>query len=214
TNVIDWDLAYKALIKDAEVDPNERGLYEGRAFLVYYKRYGYIPYLEKFLGIYAYCPCSRTMEYSANDYSISLVSKELGKYDDYIKYRKRARNWEKLWNFDKIFNGTKGFIMPRYKNGTYRDLNVLKEAGSYYPYYEGSAWEYSLDVPFDVKRLIELIGGQKIFEERLDKTFSDKSYQTGYYNIGNEPDFFHICLYHFIGKQYKSVDVIRDILRT
>ncbi|CAG8506366.1 3388_t:CDS:2, partial [Racocetra fulgida] len=65
-----------------------------------------------------------------------------------------------------------------------------------------------------VKRLIKLSGGSKEFESHLDKTFADKSYQSGYYNIGNEPDFFHICLYHFIGKQYKSVKVIRDILKT
>ncbi|CAG8789396.1 2595_t:CDS:2, partial [Racocetra persica] len=65
-----------------------------------------------------------------------------------------------------------------------------------------------------VKRLIELTGGPKLFEERLDKTFSNKTYLNSYYNIGNEPDFFHVCLYHFIGKQYKSVEVIRDILKT
>ncbi|CAG8540581.1 5382_t:CDS:2 [Racocetra fulgida] len=138
-DIIDWELAYEALIKDAEVDPGSRGLYEG----------------------------------------------------------------------------AKGFIIPRYENGSfYTDIDVLIERGGEYVFYEGSSWEYSLDVPFDVKRLIELSGGPKEFESRLDKTFADKSYQSGYYNIGNEPDFFHICLYHFIGKQYKSVEVIRDILKT
>ncbi|CAG8782253.1 33986_t:CDS:2, partial [Racocetra persica] len=63
-----------------------------------------------------------------------------------------------------------------------------------------------------VKRLIHLAGGPQAFERRLDKTFEDKSYLTAYFNIGNEPDFFHPCLYHFIGKQWKSVEVIRDIL--
>ncbi|CAG8501867.1 14968_t:CDS:10 [Cetraspora pellucida] len=186
-DIIDWELAYEALIKDAEVDPLDRGIYEGR-------------------------PCSRTIEYSANDYSISLIAKELDKYDDYIKYKKRARNWENLWNPNITFNGAKGFIMPRYQDGKYH--NKLDIDGSHFAFYEATSWEYSLDIPFDVKRLIELSGGPKLFEERLDKTFSNKNYQNGYYNIGNEPDFFHICLYHFIGKQYKSVEVIRDILKT
>ncbi|CAG8768643.1 17264_t:CDS:2, partial [Racocetra fulgida] len=109
----------------------------------------------------------------------------------------------------------KGFIVPRYEDGNfYTDIDVLREQGGEYVFYEASSWEYSLDIPFDVKQLIKLSGGPKKFEKRIDKTFADKTYQSGYYNIGNEPDFFHICLYHFIGKQYKSVEVIRDILKT
>ncbi|CAG8461093.1 2129_t:CDS:10 [Racocetra persica] len=214
-DIIDWELAYEALIKDAEVDPGSRGLFEGRLFLSKYKQYGYIPFSGSLISVYAHSHCSRTVEYSANDYSISLVAKEMGKHDDYIKYRKRARSWENLWYPNKTFESVKGFIIPRYENGDfYTDINVLIERGGEYVFYEGSSWEYSLDIPFDVKRLIELSGGPKEFESRLDKTFADKSYQSGYYNIGNEPDFFHICLYHFIGKQYKSVEVIRDILKT
>ncbi|CAG8846318.1 994_t:CDS:2, partial [Gigaspora margarita] len=123
--------------------------------------------------------------YSANDYSISLVAKGLGKYDDYMKYKSRARSWENLWYSNKTFNGTKGFIIPRDRDGTfYTEIDVLETFGGNYVFYEGSSWEYSLDIPFDVKRLIELSGGPKLFEERLDKTFSN------------------------------NVDVIRDILRT
>ncbi|KAF0543576.1 glycoside hydrolase family 92 protein [Gigaspora margarita] len=215
TGIIDWDLAYEALIKDAEIDPQGRGLYEGRLSLSNYKKYGYIPFRGSLISTYAYSPCSRTIEYSANDYSIGLVAKEMGKYDDYIKYKNRARSWENLWYPNLTFDGAKGFIVPRYEDGNYyTSMDVLREAGGEYVFYEGSSWEYSLDIPFDVKRLIELSGGPEFFEERLDKTFSDKSYINGYYNIGNEPDFFHICLYHFIGKQYKSVEVIRDILKT
>ncbi|CAG8776848.1 516_t:CDS:2, partial [Gigaspora margarita] len=124
-----------------------------------------------------------TIEYSANDYSISLVAK--GKYDDYMKYKNRARSWENLWYSNKTFNGTKGFIIPRDRYGTfYTEIDVLETVGGNYVFYESTSWQYSLDIPFDVKRLIELSGGPKLFEERLDKTFSN------------------------------NVDVIRDILRT
>ncbi|CAG8514700.1 1053_t:CDS:10, partial [Cetraspora pellucida] len=117
-DIIDWELAYEALIKDAEVDPLDRGIYEGR----------------------------RTIEYSANDYSISLIAKD--KYDDYIKYRKRARNWENLWNPNITFNGAKGFIMPRYQDGKYH--NKLDIDGSHFAFYEATSWEYSLNIPFDI----------------------------------------------------------------
>ncbi|CAG8776839.1 9067_t:CDS:1, partial [Acaulospora colombiana] len=63
------------LIKDAEVDPWNRGLYEGRLYLNWYRKLGYIPtQITPIMG-YAFCQCSRTLEYAANDYAISLVAK-------------------------------------------------------------------------------------------------------------------------------------------
>ncbi|CAG8628611.1 13076_t:CDS:10, partial [Racocetra persica] len=211
---IDWKLAYEALLKDAEVDPWEQGLYEGRLFLTNYKELGYIPSPVHRRTAYAINPCSRTLEYSANDYSIALMAKAMKKYDDYIKYKKRARNWENLWYSNKTYRDVKGFILPRFLDGTFdTEWEVLYKNGGETPFYEGTSWEYSLDVPHDVKRLISLSGGPDAFDKRLDKTFSS-GYLSSFYNIGNEPSFFHACLYHFIGKQYKSVDIIRDILRT
>ncbi|CAG8503637.1 13364_t:CDS:2 [Racocetra fulgida] len=134
-----------------------------------------------------------------------------GKYDELLFYVLNTLN---LLDLMLLIKGAKGFMMPRYENGTYKIIDILGEDGVHYAFYEATPWEYSLDIPFDVKRLIELTGGPKLFEERLDKTFSNKTYLNGYYNIGNEPDFFHVCLYHFIGKQYKSVEIIRDILKT
>ncbi|CAG8499522.1 13591_t:CDS:2 [Racocetra fulgida] len=178
---IDWNIAYEALLKDAEVDPWEEGLFQGRLHLTDYKKYGYIPSpYDRNLG-YIDTPCSRTLEYSANDYSISLVAK--GILNDYIKYKNRATSWENLWHPNVT-----------YDEWAYGD-NLVED---FYSFYESTSWDYSLDVPFD----------------RLDKTFADKSFSGGYYNIGNEPSFFHTCLYHFIGKQYKSVDVIRTIMKT
>ncbi|RIB24550.1 glycosyl hydrolase family 92 protein [Gigaspora rosea] len=193
---IDWNIAYEALLKDAEVDPWEQGLFQGRLYLADYKTYGYIPSpYDRNIG-YINCPSSRTLEYSANDYSISLVAK--GKINDYIKYKNRATSWENLWCPNITYDGVEGFIIPRFVNGSF-----------------DTEWASSYDnLLTNVKRLIQLSGGPKRFENRLDKTFADKSFLGGYFNIGNEPSFFHACLYHFIGKQYKSVEVIRIILKT
>jgi putative alpha-1,2-mannosidase len=68
----------------------------------------------------------------------------------------------------------------------------------------------------DMKKLISLMGGEEKFEERLDKTFS-KGYLSDYYKLSSssrsEPNLFLPCLYHYINKQYKSVRVIRDIIK-
>ncbi|CAG8759210.1 26172_t:CDS:10, partial [Gigaspora margarita] len=213
---IDWNIAYEALLKDAEIDPWDEGLFQGRLYLTDYKKYGYIPSpYDRRIG-YINSPSSRTLEYSANDYSISLVAKGLGKIDDYIKYKNRAASWENIWCSNITYDGVEGFIIPRFRNGSFdtewaSGYNLVNDI---YSFYEGTSWDYSLDVPFDVKRLIQLSGDPERFEDRLDKTFADKSFLGGFYNIGNEPSFFHTCLYHFIGKQYKSVDVIRTIMKT
>ncbi|CAG8741115.1 12969_t:CDS:2, partial [Racocetra fulgida] len=98
--------------------------------------------------------------------------------------------------YEALLKGAKGFILPRFVNGSFDTSWNVFNLSENTPYYEGSAWEYR----------------PQAFERRLDKTFENKSYLTAYFNIGNEPDFFHPCLYHFIGKQWKSVEVIRDIL--
>ncbi|CAG8809337.1 20016_t:CDS:2, partial [Gigaspora rosea] len=74
-NFIDWTLVYEALLKDAKYDPCERGIFEGRMFLPYYKLLGYIPFPTYKTLSYAYVPCSKTIEYSTNDWSIALVAK-------------------------------------------------------------------------------------------------------------------------------------------
>ena len=75
-------------------------------------------------------------------------------------------------------------------------------------FYEASSWEYSLSIPHDVPGLIEKCGGAADFEKRLD-IFFDK----GFFNVNNEPSFLTPCLYHWLGKPWRSSDRIREILQ-
>ncbi|CAG8450762.1 6122_t:CDS:10 [Cetraspora pellucida] len=203
-NIIDWEAGYKALLKDAKADPYWYGQAEGRMNLRHYLYYGYIP-STSFAD-----SCSRTLEYSTNDYAISLVAKGLGKTEDHIKYKTRANSWQNLWCPDKTENGITGFIIPKRTDGKFdTSTNVLHEGFSFL---KGSPWEYSLDIPHDVNKLIQLSGGIANFEKRLDLTFSNSTYETPLFKFRNVHSFFHPCLYHFINKQWKSVSVIRDIL--
>ena len=74
-------------------------------------------------------------------------------------------------------------------------------------FYEASSWEYSLSIPHDVPGLIEKCGGAADFEKRLD-IFFDK----GFFNVNNEPSFLTPCLYHWLGKPWRSSDRIREII--
>jgi putative alpha-1,2-mannosidase len=120
---IDWDLAYEAIVNDAENEPLEWSI-EGRGGLASWKRLSYIPYLDfdpNGFGTNSRS-ISRTLEYSYNDYNLATLAKALGK-DTYAKYIGRAGSWQNLFKADQTsdINGTdsgfKGFFQVR--NGTY-----------------------------------------------------------------------------------------------
>lgn len=218
---IDYELALEAMLKDATVPPGGNEEAEGRGGLIPYLELGYIPHGIDRAG-------NRTVEYSYCDYAIALVAKGLGKEDLYQRYLKQSENWKNLWCGDYEHEGAKGFIMPRDKEGNWLDsipfghstrmqpkfkyTPVTFEGPWYTPwwsmfFYEASSWEYSLSIPHDVPGLIEKCGGAADFEKRLD-IFFDK----GFFNVNNEPSFLSPCLYHWLGKPWRSSDRIREII--
>ncbi len=218
----DYELALNAMLKDATVPPGGNEEAEGRGGLTEYLRLGYVPYGIPRAG-------NRTVEYSYCDYAIAQVAKKLGKTELYEKYMKQSEAWKNLWRDDYEYDGVKGFILPRDAEGhwldslpyghsrvqhpKYRYTTVMREGPWYTPwwssfFYEGTSWEYSLSIPHDVPGLIAKCGGRTAFEARLDKFF-----EKGYYNVNNEPSFLTPCLYHWIGKPWKSSDRIRSIIK-
>lgn len=218
---IDYELALEAMLKDATVPPGGNEEAEGRGGLIPYLELGYIPHGIDRAG-------NRTVEYSYCDYAIALVAKGLGKEDLYQRYLKQSENWKNLWRGDYEHEGAKGFIMPRDKEGNWLDsipfghstrmqpkfkyTPVTFEGPWYTPwwsmfFYEASSWEYSLSIPHDVPGLIDKCGGAADFEKRLD-IFFDK----GFFNVNNEPSFLTPCLYHWLGKPWRSSDRIREII--
>jgi predicted alpha-1,2-mannosidase len=218
---IDYEYALEAMLKDATVPPGGNEEAEGRGGLLPYIELGYVPYGIPRAG-------NRTIEYAFCDYAIAVVAKGLGKQELYDEYMKRSESWKNLWRSDYTYDNTKGFIMPRDKDGKWLDelhyghskvmqptftyTPVTSEAPWYTPwwstfFYEATSWEYSLSIPHDVPGLIEKCGGESAFEQRLDRFF-DK----GYFNVNNEPSFLSPCLYHWIGRPDRTSDRISQII--
>ena len=218
---IDYEQALQAMLKDATVPPGGNEEAEGRGGLVPYRELGYIPYGIPRAG-------NRTIEYSYCDYAIAQVARGLGKEDLYQEYLKQSGNWKNLWRSDYEHAGVKGFIMPRDADGNWLDQlpfgnsKLQKPTFTYTPvtfegpwytpwwnmfFYEASSWEYSLSIPHDVPGLIAQCGGSEAFEKRLDIFFDD-----GFFNVNNEPSFLTPCLYHWIGKPWRSGERIRQII--
>lgn len=218
---IDYELALEAMLKDADVDPGADHEKHGRGGLTEYNTLGYIPYGIDRAG-------NRTMEYAYDDYCIALVAKGLGREDLYERFIKQSDNWRNLWRSDYEWDGVKGYIMPKDKNGVWLDsvpwghskvyhpripyTPITKVAPWYLPwwstfFYEALSAEYSLSIPHDVPGLIEACGGEETFMRRLNLFFERKRY-----NVANEPSFLTPCLYHWLGRPDLTSDRVRQII--
>ena len=210
---IDYEKALEAMIKDAEVAP-ENPRYEGRGGLEEYRTLGYVPWGISRAG-------SRTVDHSLCDYAVSVVAGGLGHGDLAAKYRERSHNWENLWR-DIEEDGLRGFIMPRYADGTWVDTATIRMKGidtliAIRPntsfkrwggfFYEANSYETSLCMPHDMDRLIALNGGSEGFKARLDSTFSKWTI-----DAGNEPSFLTSSLYHWCGRPDLTSDICRRMV--
>ncbi|PCH01461.1 Alpha-1,2-mannosidase, putative [Penicillium occitanis (nom. inval.)] len=207
---IDWELAYDALVNDAENEPLEWSI-QGRGGLQSWKNVNYIPYLDfDYLGFGTNSrSISRTVEYAYNDYCVGVVGKGLGKVNA-TTYLSRSTNWQNIFKADQtsFVNGTDtgfvGFFQPKYFNGTwgFQDpiaCSPLTEFCSLTSNpsetFESSVWEYQFYVPHDMSSLISTLGGADQFISRLDYY-----YESGIADISNEPVFLSVYSYHYAGR--------------
>ncbi len=215
---IDYEKALEAMITNAELDPGGAHQLKGRGGLTEYNSLGYVSTNHERAG-------SRTVEYAYNDYCIYQVAKGLGKKHIAAKYLERSGNWKNLFK-PMEDHGAMGFIMPKKANGEWdeeyrgrkwnNDIREWVEADfsvhihGTWPdfFYEADSWEYSFYVPHNVPELITVCGGKDAFVARLDTFFKH-----GYYNVGNEPSFLTPSLYNFAGRQDKSNETIREIIK-
>ncbi|KAF8610255.1 hypothetical protein BDV93DRAFT_517408 [Ceratobasidium sp. AG-I] len=230
---INWQDAYKAVQKDADVTPRRNidfnafdgGTKEGRNALPDWISLGYITT--------AYSrSVSKGVEYAQNDFAAYLLAKDLGTQKDAARYLQRASNWKNFWNPNATVDlGAAGlgvhtgFFGSKSAQGLFNpSVNVTNCGGCSWSdlTYEGLIWEYSFNVPHDTAALIKLMGGPDAFERRLDASFVEgfstgagpaNTAGTALFNPGNEPSFQTPFLYNYInGKQYKTVEKTRYIV--
>ena len=76
-------------------------------------------------------------------------------------------------------------------------------------FHEGSAWNYTFFVPHDVEGYAQLMGGQKVFTEKLQMVFDE-----GLYDPANEPDIAYAYLFsRFKGEEWRTQKLIPQLLR-
>lgn len=171
---VNWSDGYAAMVKDAEVQPPntvppdpmapDSSTAQGRGALPDWKKYGFItPTYTRAV--------SRAVEYAYNDFGLHQVASGLGLFPDAAKYLQRSRNWRNHFNVNATSLGFSGFVVPRNLSG-FQSIDI-QNAGGYWgdPCYEASPWAYSLVDIHDAAHMIQLMGGDEIFEKRLNTTF-------------------------------------------
>ena len=179
-----------------------------------YREYGYVPHDKATASV------TKTLEYAYDDWCIALVAKKLGKTEDFQLFMKRSAYWENL--FDPAIN----FVRPKYSDGSwvpgfdpFTDRTNGKES-----FTEGNSWHYTFFVPQDVYGMIHKFGSKKKFMNKLDSLFvmpyPDGNYLggmgglIGQYAHGNQPSHHLPYLYHFLGKPFKTADLVKKIMNS
>lgn len=222
----DAETLYRAMIKNATTSAgrptDKKGEVVsavGREGVEYYNRLGYVPYD---VGINE--NAARTLEYATADFSLSRFAAALGKTDDAKLYAERAQNYRKL------YDPQTGWMRGRNKDGSWETpFNPYKWGDAFT---EGNALHYTWAVMQDTQGLIDLMGGDKKFVDRLDGIFTappifDDSYygtvihetremqivNMGQYAHGNQPIQHMIYLYDWAGAPWKAQYHVRDVMK-
>jgi predicted alpha-1,2-mannosidase len=199
----DADLAYEAMKNTAMLD--ERGL-------SFVKKLGYIPADSLIESV------SIGQEYAVADWSLGQVAKKMGKKEDYAYFNKRGHAYK------HYFDPSSKFMRAKVSETAWRTpFNPFESVHRKNDYTEGNAWQYLWMVPQNPEGLIELLGGDKQFTDRLDTLFTvkgdlgadaspDISGLVGQYAHGNEPSHHVAYLYTFAGQPFKTAEKVRHIM--
>jgi predicted alpha-1,2-mannosidase len=184
-------------------------IYE-RDALADYVKLGYVP--EDQHGVWnGYGPVSMTLEYTSADFAVSQLAHALGDESNRVALLKQAQNWKHLYNPD-----TRCLQMRR-RDGSWAPgfTNNVLEYDHNRAYQEGTAEQYIWMVPFDLKDVIDAIGGPDRAAARLDRFFTklNAGINSPYAYMGNEPCLETPWVYCFTGQPYKAQQVVRRILR-
>ncbi|MBT1704071.1 GH92 family glycosyl hydrolase [Chryseosolibacter indicus] len=202
-NGFDANAALEAMKASALLD--ERGL-------KYVREKGYIPADLEVESV------AKGLEYAIDDWCIAQVAKKLGREDDYTLFSKRAKYYR------NYFDPETRFVRGRISDDKWRtpfSPFIVKHMKD--DFAEGNAWQYTWLVPQDVEGLMELLGGEQRFIEKLDSLFivkgdlgkeasADITGLIGQYAHGNEPSHHITYLYGYTQQPWKTAPKVRYIL--
>lgn len=171
-----------------------------RPYLKEYLQYGYIPVHEEYDN-----SVSTTLEYSVADFAISQMAKKLGYVDIYKKFLKRSKYYKNMYD-DSL-----GLMRPRLESGEWYNPFSPTDGANFSPvtgFIEGTSWNYSFMLGFDIKGLIDINGGGVKFTKKLQSIFDNNLYEPD-----NEPDIVYPFLFNGVkGEEWRAQKEVRKII--
>ena len=146
-----------------------------------------------------------TLEYCNDDFALAEFAKAIGDEKKYDLYLDHAQKWKNL------FDDSTGLIRPKNEDGTWMaDFSPGSSEG----YVEGTAAQYVWMVNFNLRGVIDKIGGDEKVVAQLDHFFtqlnsSPFSGDTAY--MGNEPCEETPWVYDFAGAPSHAQSVVRRV---
>ena len=191
----------------------------GRLGYEYYNKLGYVPYDVDIKENVA-----RTLEYAYDDWCIYQMGKALGKSEKELRpFKQRAMNYR------NVFDPETHLMRGKLKNGKFQaPFNPLKWGDAFT---EGNSWHYTWSVFHDPQGLINLMGGNDVFNQMMDSVFIvppifDDSYygfviheiremqimNMGNYAHGNQPIQHMLYMYDYSGQPWKTQQRVRQVM--
>lgn len=204
---IDMEKAYEA-VYNSSVTSHPNSPFE------VWEKYGFMPENIQTQSV------SITLEQAFDDCCVAQLAAKLNKDADYQRFHKRSEYYRNLFH-----PKTKFFQSKNDKGEWVEPFDPYQYGGNGgHPFTEGNAWQYFWYVPHNIQALMELTGGTKAFEQKLD-TFFTSTYKSeqmnhnasgfvGQYAHGNEPSHHVAYLYNFAGQPWKTQKYVSHILNT
>ena len=195
----DHESAYSAMTKSATV---EGAMNKLRPDIDHYLKEGYVPLEEEFDN-----SVSHALEYYIADWNLAQFSKAKGKETDYQRFLNQSLGYK------NYFDGEYKMIRPKLADGKFLTPFNPRQGENFEPspgFHEGNAWQYTFYVPHDIKGLIDLMGGEKAFTEKLQHVFDE-----GHFDMANEPDINYPYLFNYIkGEEWRTQKEVRRLIDT
>ena len=208
--------ALKAYLKEA-TNKGPWGPSNGRDGWKEYYQLGYVPYPQYREAT------AKTLEYAYDDFCGYQLATLTGNkfYKDIFS--------RQMYNYKNVYDPSTSFMRGRKADGDWApNFDPIEWGG---PFTEGNAWHWEWSVFQDIQGLINLMGGNKNFNAKLDSVFSVPNAvkvgtyggmihemtemvmaNMGQYAHGNQPIQHMIYLYNYSAEPWKAQYHVRDVM--
>ena len=187
---------------------------EQREHVADYVKLGFLPASSK--SDHWDISASETLEDANADFAISWFASALGDSGTASRMEKQAGSWRDLLDPETRW------IRPRYADGSWvqgfdpekslpHSINTPVPTDQF-GFQEGNTYQYTFMLPFDYQGLFNAIGDNAAVEQRLDKFFKKLvCWGEPCFNMANEPDFVTPYAYTYLGKPWKTAEVVTRV---